>query len=104
MTDDLFVVFGDDFKYMNAPWMYDSLDNMIKYMNDNYGDKYLFKYSTPSDYVDALQKHDVEWPTKQDDMMPYSNDWDDFWNGYYTSRANSKAYIRAASHNLHASS
>jgi hypothetical protein len=37
-------------------------------------------------------------------MMPYSNDWDDFWNGYYTSRANSKAYIRAASHNVHASS
>jgi len=64
MTDDLFVVFGDDFKYMNAPWMYDSLDNMIKYMNENYGDKYLFKYSTPSDYIDAIQKHDVELPTK----------------------------------------
>jgi len=64
MTDDLFVVFGDDFKYMNAPWMYDSLDNMIKYMNENYGDKYLFKYSTPSDYIDAIQKYDVEWPTK----------------------------------------
>jgi len=54
MTDDLFVVFGDDFKYINAPWMYDSLDNLIKYMNKNYGDKYFFKYSTPSDYIDAL--------------------------------------------------
>jgi len=64
MTDDLFVVFGDDFKYMNAPWMYESLDNLIKYMNDNYGDKFFFRYSTPSDYIDALQKHDVEWPTK----------------------------------------
>jgi hypothetical protein len=64
MTDDLFFVFGDDFKYMNAPWMYDNLDNMIKYMNENFGDKYLLRYSTPSDYIDAIKKHNVEWPTK----------------------------------------
>lgn len=54
MTDEILVVFGDDFKYINAPWYYEDLDNMIKYMNENYGDKYHFKYSTPSDYIDAL--------------------------------------------------
>ena len=37
---------------------------MIKYMNENYGDKYFLRYSTPSDYIDAINKHNVEWPTK----------------------------------------
>lgn len=37
-TDDIFVVFGDDFKYINAHWMYNSMDNMIEYMNENFGD------------------------------------------------------------------
>ena len=89
--DDLFVVFGDDFKYINPPWMYDSLENMIKYMNENYGHKYFFKYSSPRDYIDALQKQNVEWPTKKDDLMPYSADWDDIWTGYFSSRDKSKS-------------
>lgn len=79
------------------------MDNMIEYMNENYGDEYLFKYSTPSIYVDALKAHDVTWPTKYDDMFPYSDGPDAFWTGYFTSRANDKGYTRDASHNFHAS-
>jgi hypothetical protein len=49
------------------------MDNMINYMNKHYSDKYKFRYSTPSDYVDAIKKHNVKWPTKYDDMFPYSD-------------------------------
>jgi len=70
-------------------------------MNKNYGHKYFFKYSTPSDYVDAIHKYNISWPTKQDDMFPYSSSPVDFWTGYYTSRPNSKEYIRSASSLMH---
>lgn len=49
------------------------MDNMIHYMNKHHSDKFFFRYSTPSDYVDAIKKHNVSWPTKYDDMFPYSD-------------------------------
>lgn len=36
-------------------------------------------------------------------MFPYSDSFDSFWTGYFTSRPNDKAYIRRGSHVLHAS-
>jgi len=77
---------------------------MIEYMNTHYGDRYHLKYSTPSDYVDAVFKHNVSWPTKYDDMFPYSDNPDAYWTGYFSSRPNDKEYIRRASYNFHASS
>ena len=50
------------------------MDNMIEYMNANYGDKYLFKYSTPGTYVKALNDASVTWPTRYDDGFPYADD------------------------------
>jgi hypothetical protein len=58
---------------MNAAQNFENMDNMISYMNENYSDKYNFIYSTPSQYVDAVAAYEVEWPTKYDDMFPYSN-------------------------------
>lgn len=63
-TPEIFAVFGDDFKYINAHWMFTQLDNMIEYMNKHHGDKYFFRYSSPSEYIDAVKRHDVTWPTK----------------------------------------
>ena len=37
-------------------------------------------------------------------MFPYSSIPVDYWTGYYTSRPNSKSYIRTASSIIHASS
>ena len=36
-------------------------------------------------------------------MMPYADQPDEYWSGYFTSRANSKSQIRFAQANLHAS-
>ena len=76
------------------------MDNMISYMNEKHSDKYIFKYSTPSDYVDAVKKHDITWPSKTDDMFPYAAGTHDFWTGYFTSRPNAKEYIRRTSMDL----
>ena len=60
-------------------------------------------YSTPSKYIDALNSLNVTWPTSYYDMVPYSDDDQSFWTGFYTSRANSKKIIRDNQHNLIAS-
>lgn len=104
LTDDIFVLFGSDFYYMNAFQNYINMDAMIDYMNQNHGDKYHLRYSTPSNYVDAIAKHNVSWPTKYDDMFPYADSSDSYWTGYFSSRANDKEYIRRLSHNFHSSS
>lgn len=45
---------------------------MISWMNEKHGDKYKFVYSTPSQYIKALDKRKIEWPTKYDDGFPYA--------------------------------
>jgi hypothetical protein len=89
---------------MDAFRNYKNMDNMIAYMNANYADKYEFKYSTPSNYVDALASLNVTWPTKYDDLFPYQDNPSSFWTGYFSSRANAKGYVRAGSANLRATS
>jgi hypothetical protein len=50
-TDNLFILMGADFEYVNAYQNYKNLDAMIDYFNTHWSDKYTFQYSTPSDYV-----------------------------------------------------
>lgn len=80
------------------------MDKLIEYMNANYGDKYILKYGTPGNYIDAINSYkDREWPTKYDDLMPYGDDGDSWWVGYFSSRPNAKSYVRYGSRQLHAS-
>mmetsp|Transcript_37157 Transcript_37157/g.27066 ORF Transcript_37157/g.27066 Transcript_37157/m.27066 type:complete len:133 (+) Transcript_37157:953-1351(+) len=85
---------------------FQSIDNLIQYYNKHLGKLFNVEliYSTPSQYVDAIAAENLEWPTKYDDMLPYSDSPLSYWSGYFSSRANSKAYIRRASLNFHASS
>lgn len=104
LSDDIFCLFGGDFSYKAATWYYRNVDHLITYMNKFHGDKYHFVYSTPSKYIEAVSKQSIKWPTKYDDMFPYSSGDTDWWTGYFTSRANAKGYVRRASSNLHSSS
>jgi lysosomal alpha-mannosidase len=97
------MLFGDDFRYMNAFQNYENMDAMISYINEHHGDKYNLFYSTPSMYVDAVASYNVSWPSKYDDLFPYSDNSNSYWTGYFTSRPNDKGYIRRASSNYHAS-
>jgi hypothetical protein len=71
--DEVFMLFGDDFRYKDASLNYKNMDAMISYINKHHGDKYNLFYSTPSIYVDAIAKYNVSWPTKYDDLFPYSD-------------------------------
>uniref|UniRef100_A0A7S3JCC5 Glycoside hydrolase family 38 central domain-containing protein n=1 Tax=Euplotes harpa TaxID=151035 RepID=A0A7S3JCC5_9SPIT len=102
-SNHLLVPFGDDFNYMNAQMYFYNLDKLIEYMNKHYSDVNLF-YSTPYEYVDAVHRADIQWPTKYDDLFPYSDGWDDYWTGYFTSRATLKGYVREASRDLNSQS
>ena len=54
-------------------------------------------------YVDALKKQSATYYTKYDDMFPYGDSIDNYWSGYFTSRANSKKQTRDGQYNMHAS-
>jgi hypothetical protein len=78
---------------------------MINYWNENIMELTNIEliYSTPSRYVDAIAKQNIAWPTRYDDLLPYSDTLTSYWTGYFTSRANLKKYTRDASHVLHSS-
>ena len=88
------VPMGADFSFTNAYQFYSSMDNMIKYINDNYYYNTTIKYSTPGEYLDQIKALDLTWPTRYADMFPYADKADDYWTGYFTSRPNTKKFIR----------
>ena len=98
----LMIPWGGDFMYANAFLTYGSMDNQIDYFNKVYHDITLIR-STPYMYLEALKAQEIEWPVKTDDMFPYADKPDEYWTGYYSSRANSKSQARVANANLHAS-
>lgn len=70
---------------------------------ETHGSKYHFLYSTPSCYAKALNDEGLEWPTKQDDFLPYASDYHAYWSGYYTSRPAIKRYERMGNNFLQVS-
>jgi lysosomal alpha-mannosidase len=102
-TNHILIPMGGDFSYTNAGQYFWGMDNMIKYINDNYYYNTTIMYSTPGNYLDAIVKSNVTFPTRYADMFPYADHMDDYWTGYFSSRANSKKQIRDGQANLHAS-
>jgi hypothetical protein len=72
-TNHVFLQWGDDFGYINGFGDYTNIDRMIKYINKNYPDQFYLRYSTPSEYIDAIADENITWPTKYDDLFPYSD-------------------------------
>jgi len=79
------------------------MDAVIKYVNKHNTVNMTLQYSTPSEYLDALKRDNYSWPTKYDDGFPYSDNPEDFWTGYFSSRPTKKKGVRDVSANLHAS-
>lgn len=89
-TDHMFVCFGMDFQYMDAFKNYENMDRMIAYINAHHSDDYEFKYTTPSMYIDAINKLNHTWTVKHDDLFPYQDQPSSYWTGYFSSRAGAK--------------
>jgi len=96
---------GEDFTFQNAHKFFASSDNLIEYWNANIMSQtnIELKYSTPSMYIDAVAAQDIAWPTRYDDMFPYADQDDSYWTGYFTSKANSKKFIRDGGRTLNSS-
>jgi lysosomal alpha-mannosidase len=71
-----------------------NVDKLLKFINDRpeFGIKIM--YSTPSAYVEAIQKENVTYPTKTDDFFPYADVQHGYWTGYFTSRVALKGFVR----------
>jgi hypothetical protein len=51
-------------------------------------------YSTPGDYIRAINKENMTYPTKEDDFFPYADNDHAMWTGYFTSRTALKGFVR----------
>lgn len=90
----ILIPMGDDFRYQKASINYSNIDNLIK---DFQAPGVKLIYSTPSQFMKAINEQDLKWPVNYDDMFPYADHPDAYWSGYFTSRANSKEFIRRGS-------
>ena len=98
------MLMGGDFWYQNAYQNFANMDNMIAYMNKHHSDKYIFKYSTPGEYVRDLNALNYTFPSKSADQFPLGDYYDSWWVGYFSSRPNGKSQVRLGSRAIHASS
>ena len=93
-TSNLMHTLGEDFTYTNSRMWYKNVDKLIKYINarPEYGVRIL--YSTPEDYIDAIQKEKASYPVKNDDFFPYADGEHAMWTGYFTSRVALKGFVK----------
>lgn len=121
---------GSDFQYLAAHTWYKNLDKLIKYVNkEDNGINVL--YSTPSCYLQEVNKAGLNYGVKEDDFFPvsaskltifilwstcsncmtimtnytelqYASDPHAFWTGYFTSRPAFKYNIQHANNFLQA--
>mmetsp|Transcript_19628 Transcript_19628/g.14341 ORF Transcript_19628/g.14341 Transcript_19628/m.14341 type:complete len:212 (+) Transcript_19628:133-768(+) len=95
----IMIPMGCDFSYANANINFKSMDRLMGYFNEKYDDAVLI-YSTPSDYLNAIRAQSLSFPVMYEDMFPYADQPEDYWTGYFTSRANSKGQVRVGQANL----
>ena len=82
--------------WSNAKIYFKNLDKLFNHINSN-PDKYngmQFIYSSPQDYIGAINKLNVTYPTNQYDFMPYASGDHDMWSGYFTSRVADKSQVK----------
>ena len=92
-TNHIMFTMGEDFQYENAHLWFKNMDKLMAYTIQKNSSLNLF-YSTPTQYLDALNAANVKWPTKTDDFFPYADQPYAYWTGYFTSRPALKGYVR----------
>ena len=88
---------GDDFCYSNAKLSFEQLERVVSYVNAHNKANITVRISTPSEFIETLQKEDRKWPVEYDDGFPYAGGEDEFWTGYFTSKPNGKRLVKDAS-------
>ncbi|XP_043940666.1 lysosomal alpha-mannosidase [Protopterus annectens] len=101
-TNHIIMTMGSDFQYENANLWYKNMDKLIKHVNAQQANssKVNVFYSTPSCYLQELNKANLSWSVKSDDFFPYADGPHQFWTGYFTSRPAFKRYERMSNNFL----
>ncbi len=100
-SSNLMHTLGEDFHYIDGNIWFKNVDKLINYINarsSQYG--MTIKYSTPSEYINTIQKEGNTYPTKFDDFFPYADVEHAYWTGYFTSRTGLKGFIRELGKNI----
>ena len=81
---------GCDFAYYNANQNFREMEKLVTYINEHNTANIKVLVSTPSQYLDSVKKQNIKWPVYYNDMFPYSDQKDEYWSGYFSSRPSSK--------------
>ena len=124
-TEHLLIPFGNDFHFQNAPSDFKEMDEILQYIREHPDrfDNIAVKYSTLSEYFDAVIDSGASFETRTDDFFPYvgcspcfseacggvdsifsipCGISDAFWSGFYTSKPAQKLLVREQEASLHA--
>ena len=124
-TGNLLLPFGNDFHFQNAPSDFKDMDEILKYISANPTnfDNITVKYSTLSEYFEAVAKSGTKFNKRTNDFFPYiacspcfsaacggaesiltipCGISDSYWSGFYTSKPSQKLLVRAQEASLHA--
>jgi hypothetical protein len=86
---------GTDFAYQAAQINFKNIGSLVDYINANSANYNAnIQYSTPSVYLNEINKQNHTYPYKFDDFFPYSDEANAYWTGYHTSRVAMKGLTR----------
>jgi len=67
------------------------MENLVKYIDKTYSNlKMKFVFSTPSEYIKAIKKEKMKYPVFYGDLLPYAEDNNEVFSGFFTSRPSLK--------------
>jgi hypothetical protein len=92
-TNHSIFMYGDDFSHTMAWSSYQGMEDVIACTEALYPNVKV-KFSTISEYLEAVKAENVYFPDYTSDFLPYSQTKDSFWSGYYTSRPAFKMRVR----------
>ncbi|XP_033736441.1 alpha-mannosidase 2x-like [Pecten maximus] len=100
---------GDDFRYdTELEWdtVYANLDILTTYINNNPKFNMMIKYGTLKDYLTEVRKqyNTSRSPLYSGDFLPYTDNSNDYWTGFYSSRPEQKRAIRELQETYHVAS
>jgi len=97
-TPNILAAWGCDFQFQNAVPMFESMDLVVQYLQQNYNTTHInVKYALLDEYFDAVKNYaataNTDFPVNYgDDFFPLDEDL--FWTGYFTSRVELKGEVR----------
>ena len=95
-TSHMMLLVGDDFRWRKAEDMYRGWEKLAAVLNQSHAKVNLI-FSTPERYFAALQASRPALPTFAGDLVPYADNGESFWTGFYSTKPELKDHVRRTS-------